>query len=568
MMGRALLALRTVQHLRAGQFAGRARRVWRQRFGPPRLRTPGREVSLHPLLTPDSFSADHSPALEQARRLRDGHFEAVGHSMDVADLAWTGSVHSDLFTYHAHYFDEAPALARLWADGDAAAGERLTELWSSWLAATRDGTSIGWDPYPTSCRVPAWIEALAVSGGVLDAPTLKGALLESLWIQTDRLYRVREFDLAGNHLLKNHFALVWGAVALAPAPIPATAAVESLTAELESQLLADGFHEERTPSYHLMVLHDTCLTIQLLHATDTAGWRRLLALARDMREAVAGFIRPDGSIHPFGDSTPVPQASPTRIEHRFGSLLGPAEPPAAPWHLEHAGFAGIRRNGLDLVFDCGPFGALHQPGHGHCDGLSFTMAVGPESIIVDPGIAGYGGDPDRHWARGTAAHNTVQIDGREQTEIWSVFRAARRAIARGGSVSEGADGPVLEGALSPFHMPACTHRRRVVVSPDGRRVEIFDTLVGGAPGRVESRLHFAPHLSVAAASEHPHWVLEGGAHTVRVEVVGFDASSMDRAPVFTDWNERAMGPVLTGAVAGSGGPGEFGFAIEVEAAGG
>jgi hypothetical protein len=68
-----------------------------------------------------------------------------------------------------------------------------------------------------------------------------------------------------------------------------------------------------------------------------------------------------------------------------------------------------------LVLDCGPLG---EGNHGHFDALSFELAAHGRALVVDPGRYTYSEAGDVNWRvhfRGTAAHNTVCVDGRHQT---------------------------------------------------------------------------------------------------------------------------------------------------------
>ena len=68
-----------------------------------------------------------------------------------------------------------------------------------------------------------------------------------------------------------------------------------------------------------------------------------------------------------------------------------------------------------LLFDCGPLGAGN---HGHLDLLSFELAAYGRSLVVDAGRYTYdesGDVNERALFRGTASHNTVLVDGRNQT---------------------------------------------------------------------------------------------------------------------------------------------------------
>ena len=78
------------------------------------------------------------------------------------------------------------------------------------------------------------------------------------------------------------------------------------------------------------------------------------------------------------------------------------------------GMASPRPVPQQLIVDAGPQGA-GRAGHGHADGLSIQVSVGGSGVLIDPGTLAYV-DPDgkRNRFRGTASHNTVQVDGVDQ----------------------------------------------------------------------------------------------------------------------------------------------------------
>ncbi len=68
-----------------------------------------------------------------------------------------------------------------------------------------------------------------------------------------------------------------------------------------------------------------------------------------------------------------------------------------------------------LVFDCGPLG---EGNHGHLDALNIEAAAYGRSLIVDPGRYTYDESGEINWRvrfRGTESHNTVLVDGENQT---------------------------------------------------------------------------------------------------------------------------------------------------------
>jgi len=83
-----------------------------------------------------------------------------------------------------------------------------------------------------------------------------------------------------------------------------------------------------------------------------------------------------------------------------------------------------------IVVDCGPLGYLSLAAHGHADALALTLSMGGEEILIDPGTYAY--HTQREWRdyfRSTAAHNTVQIDGLDQSQIGGNFMWLHKARA-------------------------------------------------------------------------------------------------------------------------------------------
>jgi hypothetical protein len=79
-------------------------------------------------------------------------------------------------------------------------------------------------------------------------------------------------------------------------------------------------------------------------------------------------------------------------------------------------------DGLRLSMDVGPFGQEHC-GHSHADALSLTLAVDGSEWLTDRGTFTYTGSSTwRQRFRGTAAHNTVVIDGVDQAVPTAPFK--------------------------------------------------------------------------------------------------------------------------------------------------
>lgn len=70
---------------------------------------------------------------------------------------------------------------------------------------------------------------------------------------------------------------------------------------------------------------------------------------------------------------------------------------------------------VKVCMDVGPLGLGSLAAHGHADALGLTVHVNGEPVIIDPGTYAYHGEPEwREYFRGTRAHTTLRVDGRDQ----------------------------------------------------------------------------------------------------------------------------------------------------------
>jgi hypothetical protein len=83
-----------------------------------------------------------------------------------------------------------------------------------------------------------------------------------------------------------------------------------------------------------------------------------------------------------------------------------------------------------IVADAGPLGYLSIAAHGHADALAFTLSAGGREILIDPGTYAYHTQKKwRDYFRGTSAHNTVRVDGLDQSMIGGNFMWLKHARA-------------------------------------------------------------------------------------------------------------------------------------------
>jgi Heparinase II/III-like protein len=152
-----------------------------------------------------------------------------------------------------------------------------------------------------------------------------------------------------------------------------------------------------------------------------------------------------------------------------------------------------------MVADAGPLGYLSIAAHGHADALAFTLSAAGRPLLVDPGTYAYHTERDwRDHFRGTAAHNTVCVDGLDQSEIGGNFMWLRKAQATLHEVRLDPSGDVWDASHDGYaRLPdPVRHRRRIEVHHDARRIVVTDTLHCLGEHRAEVCWQFAEGLDV------------------------------------------------------------------------
>lgn len=407
--------------------------------------------------------------------------------------------------FHRQYADDVLEAAR---EGDAAEAARLL---ATWIDAHPPHTGDVWHPYPLSTRVGNWIAAATLLPELVTDDVSRSA-----WRQLRRLEVNVEHDVLGNHLIRNVRALVLGGVAFG-VPELARRGIELLRNELDEQILPDGGHYERSPSYHVVVLRDL-LEIQ---AASPHAW--LGDTIERMCTFAAGLQRPDGAPALFNDGT----LDAPRLE------LPPAPDGVATF--EHSGFVVVRDGPLWLAFRCGRSAPDFLPPHAHADALSLQLWWEGRPLLVDPGTSTYEPGAVRAEERGTGAHSTIAVDGADQFRVWGAFRSGPLPEVRLRYVRPGA----IEASVA--WPRGIRHIRRIEWDAAAGDVLVLDVVEGKGTHDLASRLCWAP---IATAFELE--ALGGGevttvpAHTAerfgeRMEATATVARLRARLPVELGW---------------------------------
>ncbi len=481
----------TLRYLRPVQIGAR---LWHRLYRPP--------PDLRPAPARRSATGRWlAPLLREPELTGPSTIRIFGDEREIVSARDWQDVHPALlWIYHLHYFDDLASTGTL-------AWQRA--FVARWLEDNPPASGHGWDPYPTSLRIVRWIRWLLLGA---DPPA---SMIDSLAIQARHLRRRIEHHLLGNHLFVNAKALVFAGAFFEGAEADGwiREGRRLLDRELDEQILADGGHFERSPMYHALILEDVLDLLALERVyPGFLDEDRLKLVAACMLRWLAAMTHPDGGIALFNDAT-FGIAPDLAALTKYAASFDIAAPlPVSPvTDLQTSGYARLEHDGAVLIVDAGELGPDYLLGHGHADTLSFELSIHGRRVIVDSGVSEYGVSPERVRQRGTAAHNTVVVDGEDSSEVWSGFRVARRARVHGRRV----DATSIVAQHDGYRrLPdPVTHRRTWRFS--AARLEISDELAGAGTHRVAIPLHLSPGLHAAVPEGDGVWSLGDG---IRVEV--------------------------------------------------
>lgn len=434
------------------------------------------------------------------------------------------------------------------ATGNVVYAQEVVDQIVSWMDACEFGTGMNWrSPLELSIRLINWVYALELiaTAGVIDIDTnrrIETSIYQHLW---DVSRKYSRFSSANNHLI-GEAAGVYVAACRYPHLPNAEAwrrdAKRILIHEISDQVDADGVHRELATGYHLFVLQFFAIAHIVGRQSDDAFpdeyTARLDSMGEFPKALSAGGRMPlfgdcdDGYVLDLGGDRGDPRPWIEIVDRIVGhstndGASGESRHEAANWLLgpntdtctaanpqstqlrstcfEEAGIYLLQSgrsdsdDAISVTVDVGPLGFKSIAAHGHADALSMTLRAFGAEFLIDPGTYDYFTHPEwRDYFRMTRAHNTIEIDGLDQSEMLGKFMWGQRANAR--CIDWRPDGS--QSRLIAEHdgytrlSDPVIHRRSITLHESSGCVRIDDALDASASHNAAIHFHFAPECRV------------------------------------------------------------------------
>lgn len=503
---------------------------------------------------------------------------AFGKSIDYRDERRVGNIK---YLWEPNRHLELVTLAQAWhLTGETRYAQGCRALLDSWLEQCPYPRGVNWiSSLELAIRLVNWAFAWQLLGGQ-GSPLFagsEGAAFERRWMES--VYRHCHFvsghpslhSSANNHLLGELFGLQVAALTW-PFWRESASWADTARREFEREALkqnaADGVNHEQAIWYHHEVA-DMMLIAGLVGRANGREfsdeyWQRWEA----MLEFIASLMDVAGKVPQIGDADDAVMVrfSPDRALNVYRSLLATGAvlrgrcdfkakagvfDAKSRWLLGDdaaARFDALRATGeiaaasprrafpeggyyilgsdfdtsreVRIVADAAPLGFLSIAAHGHADALSFTLSAAGREILIDPGTYAYHTDEEwRNYFKGTSAHNTLRVDGMDQSVSGGKFLWIRHANATCERFETTDEADVFVGSHDGYRRlrDPVTHRRELIYRARERALVVVDSLSAQLPHRIELFWHFGEECEVA---------LEQGGITIR----NHDVKALLRGP--------------------------------------
>ncbi|MEU1014240.1 alginate lyase family protein [Streptomyces sp. NPDC005898] len=430
--------------------------------------------------------------------------------------------------------------------GDERYAERVAEHLRSWWAANAPLRGVHWiSGIELGIRLLSWVWVRRLLDGWPGAATL----FEDNPVAVDQIWHHQRWlaafpsrgSSANNHVIAE--AAGQAAAACAFDWFDASArwradALRSLDRQLRANTFPSGLNRELASEYHGLVLELGLAAVAEADAADVPVPATVRLVLLRMTDALAAVV--DGRLRPprqgdaddghglvldgagtdrwasllatgdavFGRLAWWPRVTGTDVRTPLlAALIRPyaeagaapalTRPASRPGHFADAGMTILRGPaGIWCRCDGGPHGFLSIAAHAHADALSVEVRHDGVDVLADPGTYCYHGQPAwRRYFRSTLGHNTLQLDGADQSESGGPFLWTRHTRTRVLAADTSGRDVARWCAEHDGYRPS-VHRRRVELTAASRELRITDEVRGP---RRDARLAF--HLGPAITAD-------------------------------------------------------------------
>lgn len=493
------------------------------------------------------------------------------------------------YTWEVNRLQILPMAAALWrSEGDVEARDFAIQVLESWIDANPPFKGLNWSSgIELALRIVNISAFLSLVGPDNFTPAFLQKIMGSLNAHLLWMNRYpSKFSSANNHLI-SELAASYTLARLAPG-LPAAENVAShswseLMDEILRQIHEDGVGAEQSPTYTCFTLEWMLLALCVAKQAGDTVPPQALARLGDAASVLRWMMDDAGNVPRIGDDDQgrvflsgdareddyVPLvlsslcatvdradlAPPCDRAHLRQLWMGRAETveqgPTGADFFDAGGYSILRHtvqgHNSMIAMDHGPLGYLSIAAHGHADALAIWWHLDGQPVFVDCGTYLYhSGGAERDAFRGTALHNTLILDGQDQSQVSGAFNWARKAKSKRTAMAQTTDGLCVQATHNGYKSMGVTHERKLALDvPNGYVVR--DRLIGVLKNKAAKTVlawHLHPDLSARVTDSGGVEILQTGNVIARVTATldGVESFTAQGQPVTLVVEPRPYSP--------------------------
>jgi len=271
--------------------------------------------------------------------------------------------------------------------------------------------------------------------------------------------------------------------------------IEKVIEETDNIFNVDGMHISRKPHIHFEILK-IIIEIQYLGKSSSIQYRdKYDQIINKVTSCSKMLQHTDGSVVNFNGGSKFSKGLISQLISKSNSTIKSYN------GITKDGFSRMNLKSTSIFFDTG--NPNNKSENWHAGTLSFELSYGKNLIVVNNGFM----NTETKWTkalRGTSAHSTIAIDGKNSSNLDNHKKEGRIAHTTNKIFEKTKDG-FFASALHNgyFASHGIYHKRKIMLHENGNKITGKDELIySGAPGAIpleaELRFHLSPNLKPAA----------------------------------------------------------------------
>lgn len=341
---------------------------------------------------------------------------------------------------------------------------------------------IMWDPYPTSIRLINLIKFCIYNK--INSEYINESIYNHLFHLRNNL----EYRLGANHLLTNLIALNCAKLFLEIKDNKYKKFEIMLHNEINDQF-QNNMHYEKTPTYHNTLTEQLIIYGLVKKIYDHKTNNKFLIFLNKLISTSKNLSHPDGKLAFFND-TNYDSLNYKQLELLLKKNFKIVKKLK---HKNNNSYPFLRKKNIFIITKCCGPEPRFNPGHSHADSLSFEVSINNKRFLINKGISTYEKNDLRFLQRSTESHNTVKINDKNSSAVWSSFRVGKKSQVFNRKINK--KNYLISASHDGFgnFIQTITHNRTWKLKGD--YLSINDE-ISGKFKNFKSYFHFSPNVNI------------------------------------------------------------------------